>query len=126
MRGVVSGINIQLPCTFFIINLDINPKFIRLMYINQLYTACIYELVGRTSSQGLFRTHLFLSEGNINYKVIDGIGMLGITLYKDSNYVYAAISQYCSCTIQCIGTSDMTIVRNPKLIDIDINSLILI
>ena len=122
----MSGINIQLPHTFFFRNLELSPVVIRLMYISQLYTACIYELIGRTSAQGIFRTHLFLSEGNITYKVIDGIGMSGITFYKDSNYVYAAISQYCSCTIQCIGTSDMTIIRNPKLVDIDINSLRLI
>lgn len=122
----MSGVTIQLPHTFFVNNLNSDPIFVRLMYRNKSYIACIYELVGRTASQGLFRTQIFVNSDEIHYKVIDGLGMLGISFYNDINYVYVKINQYCSCTIQCIGTSDMSIIHNPQLVNIDVNNLTLI
>lgn len=120
------GVIIQLPHVFFINNLNSDPIFVRLMFINKSYIACIYELVGRTAAQGIFRAQIFVNSDSITYKVIDGLRMLGISFYKDSYYVYVKISQYCSCTIQCIGTSDMDIIHNPQLVNIDVNNLSLI
>lgn len=122
----MSGVTIQLPHTFFVNNLNSDPIFVRLMFINKLYIACIYELVGRTASQGIFRAQIFVNGASITYKIIDGLGMLGISFYKDSDYVYVKISRYCSCTIQSIGTSDMNIIHNPQLVNIDVNNLTLI
>ena len=123
---MVSGVKIQLPHTFFVNNENTDPIFVRLMSRNKAYIACIYELVGRTASQGLFRTQIFVNSEEIYYKVIDGLGMLGISFYNDINYVYVKITQYCSCTIQCIGTSDMNIIHNPQFVDVDVNNLSLI
>ena len=70
-KGLVSGINFQLPHCFFVSNIDPNPRIVRLMDITALYSACIYEFVGRTASNGLFNLHLYFNgrTNNITYKI---------------------------------------------------------